>query len=75
MTPLVGLPCRHLRYGAPGLPLQTLGPAAVPCPVPAMRGACTATIPAAGATVLLGDQGLEQTLPSSPGSAGRPKQT
>lgn len=74
-TQLLGLSHRYMWYSAPGLPLQTLGTAAVPCPVPETWGACPASIPAAGATALLGDQGLGQTLPTPPGSTSCPKQT
>lgn len=66
---LVGLPGRYLGYSAPRLPLQTCDQ------VPSTWGVCTANTPAAGATALLGDQGLGQTLYSSPGSDGHPKQT
>lgn len=62
-TQPVGLSHRYMWYGAPGLPLQTPRTAAVPCHVPETWGACPASIPAAGATALLGDQGLGQTLP------------
>lgn len=43
-TQPAGLSHRYMWYGAPGLPLQTPGTAAVPCPLLATRGARPASI-------------------------------